>query len=311
MKLAAVFPGQGSQSIGMLSGLAEAHAEVTDTFAEASEALGYDLWKVCQEGPESQLNSTECTQPAMLTAGMAVWRVWLARGGRAPDVGAGHSLGEYTALVCAGAVAFSDAVAIVADRGRFMQDAVPHGVGAVAAILGLDDEPVFKACDEGAGDEVVRAVNFNAPGQVVIAGHTGAVDRVIDLAKAAGAKKAIKLPLSVPVHSPLMEPAAERFAARLAQVDFQVPSFPVLSNVDLAPHTSAEGIRENLAKQLHSAVRWAETVQAFDTDGVDFVVESGPGKVLAGLNRRIVRKMGIAAMFDAASIDKAIEASNG
>ena len=309
MKLAAVFPGQGSQSTGMLSELAAAHSEVTATFAEASDALGYDLWQVAQEGPESQLNSTECTQPAMLTAGMAVWRVWEARGGRRPDLLAGHSLGEYTALVVANAVEFGDAVAIVRDRGKFMQEAVPHGVGAVAAILGLDNQPVEEACAAAAGDEIVRAVNYNAPGQVVIAGHTGAIDRAIEQCREAGAKKAVKLPLSVPVHSPLMEPAAERFTARLAETEFRTPELPVINNVEVDDHTTPERIRALLARQLYSPVRWAETVAEFQGRGVDLVVESGPGKVLAGLNRRIARRMGIQAMFDPASIDQAIEAS--
>jgi [acyl-carrier-protein] S-malonyltransferase len=290
----------------MLAELAAEHGEVLETFAQASDALGYDLWKVCQEGPDTQLNSTECTQPAMLTAGMAVWRVWLAREGRKPDLLAGHSLGEYTALVCADALSFSDAVALVADRGRYMQDAVAHGVGAVAAILGLDDDPVIAACLRAEEGEVVRAVNFNAPGQVVIAGHTDAVDRAIALAQEAGAKKAVKLPLSVPVHSPLMTPAAERFAGRLSEVTFSSPTIPVLNNVDVTVHTQPERIRDLLSQQLHSPVRWADTIHAFDAAGVEMVIESGPGKVLAGLNRRVVRSMGIAAMVDVASIDKAL-----
>ncbi len=308
MKLAAVFPGQGSQSIGMLGDLAAVEPEVMETFAEASDVLGYDLWQVVQEGPESELNSTECTQPAMLTAGMAVWRVWEARGGRRPDLLAGHSLGEYTALVVAGAMAFRDAVAVVRDRGKFMQDAVPHGVGAVAAILGLDDDPVRTACLAAEQGEVVRAVNFNAPGQVVIAGHTGAIDRAIAQCREAGAKKALKLPLSVPVHSPLMEPAAERFAARLAETEFTAPSIPVVNNVEVDDHGTPERIRALLARQLYSPVRWAETIAEFEVRGVDLVVESGPGKVLAGLNRRIARKMGVQAMVDVGSIEQAIEA---
>ena len=306
MKLAAVFPGQGSQSIGMLGELADAHREVPDTFAEASEALGYDLWSICQNGPEERLNSTQCTQPAMLSAGLAVWRVWCARGGRQPEILAGHSLGEYTALVCAYALSFADAVSLVADRGRFMQDAVPHGVGAVAAILGLDDGPVVESCRQAAGDEVVRAVNFNAPGQVVIAGHSAAVDRTIELAKAAGARRAVKLSLSVPVHSPLMEPAAARLSEQLAACEVLMPTLPVLSNVDARAHTSVQGIRENLTKQLYSPVRWSDTIQAFHSQSVQVVVESGPGKVLAGLNRRVARSISAHSMFDVKSIDQAI-----
>jgi [acyl-carrier-protein] S-malonyltransferase len=306
MNFAGVFPGQGSQSVGMLAGLAAAHREVTDTFAEASEMLRYDLWRVCQTGPEEQLNRTECTQPAMLAAGTAVWRVWCVRGGPTPDVMGGHSLGEYTALVCAGGLAFADAVALVADRGRFMQEAVPYGEGAVAAILGLDDTSVIEACEEAAQGEVIRAVNFNAPGQVVVAGHTGAVERALEIARARGARKALRLPLSVPVHSPLMKPAAMRFAQRLGDCRFSVPPVPVVSNVDLHAHASVDGIRENLAKQLYSPVRWSETIEGFHRQGVALVVESGPGKVLAGLNRRIARDMRAHALVDVESIDAAI-----
>lgn len=308
MKLAAVFPGQGSQSIGMLAELAKEHAEVVETFNEASDVLAYDLWQVVQEGPPDNLNSTECTQPAMLTAGIAVWRVWLSRGGRHPDLLAGHSLGEYTALVVANSIAFSDAVAIVRDRGKFMQDAVPHGVGAVAAVLGLEDELVVSACAAVAGDEIVRAVNFNAPGQVVIAGHTGAVERAVAHCQKEGAKKAVKLPLSVPVHSPLMEPAADRFTKRLKETTFYSPEIPVINNVDVTNHTEADRIRELLRLQLFSPVRWADTVREFQNRAVDIVIESGPGKVLAGLNRRITRTMSVQGLQDTASINKTLEA---
>ena len=237
MGFAAVFPGQGSQSVGMLAELAEAFPTVESTFAEASEALGYDLWRVCREGPEEKLNSTECTQPAMLAAGVAVWRVWREQGGAAPEIMAGHSLGEYSALVCADGIAFSDAVALVAARGRYMQEAVPSGQGAVAAVIGLGDEEVEAACRAAARGDVVCPVNFNAPGQVVLAGHTGAVTRALDLAREAGARRAILLPLSVPVHSPLMEPAAERFRSRLEEVVFSTPAVPVVAAV--SPASSA------------------------------------------------------------------------
>jgi len=295
----------------MLAGLASARRTVTDTFAEASEALDYDLWDVCQNGPEERLNSTECTQPAMLSAGIAVWRVWEEQDGAVPGVLAGHSLGEYSALVCAGALPFSEAVRIVAERGRLMQEAVPHGVGAVAAILGLDDEDVRSACRDAARGEVVEAVNFNAPGQVVIAGHAGAVDRAIDVAKAAGARRAVKLPLSVPVHSSLMEPAARRFTEPLSRIPFQRPSIPVVANVSVSDHETVDGLRESLVRQLHSPVRWRETIEHFHDRGVDRLIECGPGKVLAGLNRRIVRAMAAECVCDLAGIDRAIANGQG
>ena len=308
MGLAAIFPGQGSQSIGMLADLAGAFPTVETTFAEASEVLGYDLWRVCQEGPEERLNGTECTQPAMLAAGVAVWRVWIREGGAAPAAMAGHSLGEYSALVCAGAVAFSDAVALVAARGRFMQEAVPAGEGAVAAVLGLDDAEVETACRAAEQGEVVRPVNFNAPGQVVLAGHAGAVTRAIDLAREAGARRAVLLPLSVPVHSPLMEPAAVRFRACIEEVGLSAPSLPVLANVGVEPHGDPASIRERLVRQLFSPVPWAATVRALAAQGIGSVVEPGPGRVLAGLNRRIDRGMAARAVFDPASLHAAIEA---
>ncbi len=299
-----VFPGQGSQSVGMLAELAAEHSLVQATFAEASQRLGYDLWQLVQNGPASELNRTDRTQPAMLTAGVAVWRVLRERGAPAPRLMAGHSLGEYTALVCAGAIDFADAVALVADRGRFMQEAVPQGEGAMAAILGLEDDQVRELCARVAAGEVVEAVNFNAPGQVVIAGGRAAVERAIDAAKAAGAKRALPLPVSVPSHCALMRPASERMAQRLQQVTIKAPGIPVLHNVDVGTAADAEGIRRRLVEQLYSPVRWVGTVQAMAQQDIATVVECGPGKVLAGLNKRIVRGIDAVAVFDPAGVAK-------
>ena len=308
MGIAAVFPGQGSQSVGMLADLARAFPSVEETFAEASEALGYDLWRVCQDGPEERLNATECTQPAMLAAGVAAWRVWLDQGRRRPDAMAGHSLGEYSALVCADALEFSDAVALVAARGRFMQEAVPMGEGAVAAVIGISDEDVDSACRAAEQGEVVRPVNFNAPGQVVLAGHAGAVARAIETAREAGARRALLLPLSVPVHSPLMEPAAERFRTRIEEVEFGTPRVPVIANIGLVPHGEPASIRDRLVRQLHSPVPWTGTVRRLAESGIDAILEPGPGRVLAGLNRRIERNMKVHAVFDPPSLAAAVEA---
>jgi len=312
MGFAAVFPGQGSQSVGMLAEFADAFPSVEATFAEASEALGYDLWRICREGPEEKLNATECTQPAMLAAGVAVWRVWREQGGAAPEIMAGHSLGEYSALVCADSIAFPDAVSLVAARGRYMQEAVPSGQGAVAAVIGLDDDEVEAACRAAARGEVVCPVNFNAPGQVVIAGRTEAVTRALDLAREAGARRAILLPLSVPVHSPLMEPAAERFRSRLEEVAFAAPKVPVVANIGVEPHRDPDSMRDRLVRQIHSPVPWTATIlylaSAGAGAGVDAILEPGPGRVLAGLNRRIVRGMKAHAVFDPASLGAAIEA---
>lgn len=304
--LAFIFPGQGSQAVGMLADLAGAYPTVGQTFAEASAVLGYDLWALTQDGPAEELNRTDRTQPAMLTAGVATWRVWRERGGAEPAWMAGHSLGEYTALVCAGAMDFPDAVALVEARGRFMQEAVPTGQGAMAAILGLDDEALRAVCAEAAQGEVVEPVNFNAPGQVVIAGNKAAVERAIEGAKAAGAKRALPLPVSAPSHCALMRPAAEQLAEKLSGIEIQVPRIPVLHNVDVAAADSAAGIRERLVAQLYSPVRWVETVQALAANGVTSAVECGPGKVLAGLHRRIVREMNVTALVDAASLDQAL-----
>jgi len=301
-----VFPGQGSQSVGMLAELAAGYPQVEDTFAEASAALGYDLWQLVQSGPEEMLNQTDRTQPAMLAAGVAVWRVWQQHGGMQPALMAGHSLGEYTALVCAGALDFAAAIALVAERGRCMQSAVPAGVGAMAAVLGLDDAAVAAVCAESAGDEIVSPVNFNSPGQVVIAGHAGAVERAVVAAKAAGAKRAVTLPVSVPSHCALMEPAAQAFATHLAETVIQQPTIPVLQNVDAAAHDQADDIRDNLARQLYNPVQWVMTVHAMRAQGIERIVEAGPGKVLAGLCKRIDKGIANAAVYDPASLDKAL-----
>jgi [acyl-carrier-protein] S-malonyltransferase len=308
--LSFVFPGQGSQAVGMLAELAAAYPLVGDTFAEASAALGLDLWRLVQEGPAEELNLTHNTQPAMLAAGVAVWRVWQQQGGVQPAYLAGHSLGEYTALVAGGAIAFADAVRLVAERGRLMQAAVPEGTGAMAAILGLDDDQVRAACAQAAAGEVVEAVNFNSPGQVVIAGHAGAVARAVEAAKAAGAKRAVTLPVSVPSHCALMRPAAERLAQRLASMAVRVPQIPVLHNVDVAVASTADAVRDRLARQLHSPVRWAETVKRLAAEGVTLVVEAGPGKVLAGLNKRIDKNLESVAAYDPASLAAALEAAH-
>lgn len=307
MKLGFIFPGQGSQSVGMLSALAQDYPTVEATFAEASDVLGHDLWKLVAEGPEERLNRTDITQPAMLAAGVAVWRVWQERGGAVPQVLAGHSLGEYTALVCAESVTFEVAVKLVAQRGRLMQDAVPAGEGAMAAILGLEDEQVAAACAAGAQGEVVEPVNFNSPGQVVIAGHRAAVDRALVEAKAIGAKRALHLPVSVPSHCSLMRPAAEQLAELLAAITFAAPRIPVLHNCDVDSHNETRAIQEALARQLYSPVRWSETIQRMSADGVGTVVECGPGKVLAGLNRRIDKAMRVLAVQDPESLETALE----
>ena len=306
MSLAFVFPGQGSQSVGMLSALAENNTVVQDTFAEASSVLGYDLWQLTQAGPEERLNSTDVTQPAMLAAGVACWRVWQAKKGSQPRVMAGHSLGEYTALVCAGAFAYADAVGLVAERGRLMQAAVPAGTGAMAAILGLDDDIVRNVCSEASQGDVVEAVNFNSPGQVVIAGAAAAVERATVLAKEKGAKRALILPVSVPSHCALMKPAADQLALRLGEITFQTPAIPVINNVDVAIVNDAAAIRDALARQLYQPVRWVETVSRMADEGVNMLIECGPGKVLVGLNKRIVKDMNTAAVFDPASLDAAL-----
>lgn len=308
MTLAVVFPGQGSQSVGMLAALAAQEPVVEATFAEASEVLGYDLWALCQQGPEAELGATERTQPAMLAAGVATWRVWSRHDGPPPVAMAGHSLGEYSALVCSQALDFRTAVDLVCFRGRVMQEAVPLGVGAMAAVLGLDDQDVVAACAEAAGEEVVEAVNFNAPGQVVIAGHATAVARAIETAKARGAKRAVQLPVSVPSHSSLMRGAAERLAQRLAGTALETPRIPDVYTVDVKTHSSPEGIRNALKEQLYKPVLWADTVKAMLDRGVTTIVEMGPGKVLTSLNRRIERgpQLSMLAVDDPESLAKAL-----
>jgi [acyl-carrier-protein] S-malonyltransferase len=305
--LAIVFPGQGSQSVGMLSELAASFPLVNETFARASEVLGYDLWKLTQDGPEEELNRTDRTQPAMLAAGVAVWRVWQQENGAVPGVMAGHSLGEYSALVCAGAMDFPDAISLVEERGRFMQSAVPAGVGAMAAILGLDDATVTDVCSRAAAGEVVSPVNFNSPGQVVIAGNAAAVQRAIGLAKEAGARRALPLAVSVPSHCSLMRPAAEQLAERLAQTSISTPSIPVIQNVDAARHDQPDVIRKNLEKQLFSPVQWVLSIQNMGGQGVTRIIEAGPGKVLAGLCKRIDKSITNAAVFDPASLAAALD----
>ena len=307
MSLAFVFPGQGSQSEGMLSALAAEFSEVEATYREAAEVLGYDLWDIVQNGPADKLNSTDITQPAMLAAGVAVWRVWQAKGGPQPAVLAGHSLGEYTALVCAGSLAFTDAINLVAERGRLMQAAVPAGTGAMAAVLGLEDDAVRQACSDAAAGEVLEAVNFNSPGQVVVAGNKAAVERVVALAKERGAKRALLLPVSVPSHCALMQPAAEQLATILKDVAIQAPGIPVINNADVATPSEPDAIRDALVRQLYSPVRWVETIQKMATDGVDRLLECGPGKVLVGLNKRIERNMAAQAVLDPDSLSAALK----
>lgn len=305
---ACVFPGQGSQAVGMLGSLAAAEPLVQETFAEAGEAVGYDLWSLCQTGPESELNGTDKTQPALLAAGVAVWRVWQDRGGDSPSCVAGHSLGEYTALVCAGALDFAAAVRLVEYRGLLMQEAVPVGVGAMAAILGLDDESVRAACLEGAENEVVEAVNFNSPGQVVIAGHATAVERAITIAKVRGAKRAMVLPVSVPSHCALMKPAAEKMAKRLADTPIRRPHIPVIQNATAALADDPESMRDALTRQLYSPVLWVESMRLAADRGVTRLVEMGPGKVLAGLAKRIDERMDGLSVNDPDSLAKALAA---
>ncbi|OYY93489.1 MAG: [acyl-carrier-protein] S-malonyltransferase [Hydrogenophilales bacterium 28-61-23] len=301
MKFALVFPGQGSQSVGMLAAYGDA-APMRDTFAEASDALGQDLWAMVADGPADVLNQTVNTQPVMLAAGVAVYRLWQSQGGPAPVLMAGHSLGEYTALVCAGALGFQDAVKLVRLRAEAMQSAVPEGIGAMAAVLGLDDAAVRAVCAESAQGAVLEAVNFNSPGQVVIAGDKAAVERGCALAKEKGAKRALLLPVSVPSHCALMKPAAEKLRAAMSAIEVRPPAIAVLHNADVTSHTDPDAIRDALARQLYSPVRWVETVQAMSARGVQLVAECGPGKVLAGLNKRIVEGMLGAAMADAAGL---------
>ncbi len=307
MKLALVFPGQGSQSTGMMQGFSETTI-VRDTFAEASKVLGQDLWQLAAEGPAEALDATINTQPVMLTAAYAVYRAWVAAGGPAPSVMAGHSLGEYTALVAAGVLPFADALPLVRFRAQAMQEAVPVGTGAMAAILGLDDDAVRAACAEAAQGEIVEPVNFNAPSQVVIAGHKSAVERGAAAAKARGAKRAVMLPVSAPFHSSLLQPAADRLRERMQNVVFNSPHVPVINNVDVAMIDDPQQIKAALARQACNPVRWVEIVRAMAAQGVTHVVECGPGKVLAGLIRRIDGNLQGLAVTDTASLSQALAA---
>ncbi|WKE67391.1 ACP S-malonyltransferase [Gallaecimonas kandeliae] len=295
-RTAFIFPGQGSQSVGMLAELAADFPQVLDTFKEASDVLGYDLWSLVQDGPEAVLNATERTQPALLTASVATYRVYEALGGAMPELMAGHSLGEYSALVCAGALDFKDAVALVEARGQFMQAAVPAGTGAMAAIIGLDDAAVVEGCSEAAQGDVVEAVNFNSPGQVVIAGSKAAVDRACEVLKEKGAKRALPLSVSVPSHCALMKPAAEKLAERLNQIEIKAPKVPVVNNVDVAQASDPAAIKDALVRQLFSPVRWTESVEAMAKEGVTEMFECGPGKVLCGLVKRIDKALNASAL---------------
>jgi len=304
---AAVFPGQGSQSVGMLGDLAEHYPVVRDTFDEASDILNTDLWALVETGPIETLNRTEFTQPAMLAAGVAVWRVWTAQTAARPAATAGHSLGEYSALVAAEALTFGDAVALVRERALAMQNAVPEGQGAMAALLGLEDAAVVELCAAQAGGEVLEAVNFNSPGQVVIAGSAEAVGRAIAAAREVGAKRAVLLPVSVPSHCALMKPAAERLLERLDATEFRLPLIPVLHNVHADTVTSPRALRSILAEQLYRPVRWADTVRNMRERGLDTLLEYGPGKVLTGLGKRIDRELHLLEISDSAGLAKALE----
>jgi [acyl-carrier-protein] S-malonyltransferase len=301
-KFAIVFPGQGSQSVGMLSELLAESDVVKNTFAEASDALGYDLAALVLNGPEEELNQTHRTQPALLTSSVAIYRHYLANGGELPNVMAGHSLGEYSALVCAGVIDLKDAVKLVEKRGEYMQEAVPAGTGAMYAIIGLADDAIKTACEQAANGEVVSPVNYNSPGQVVIAGHKDAVARAGELCKEAGAKRALPLAVSVPSHCELMKPAADKLAADLETIQFNTPEVPVINNVDVAKETSAEAIKHALIRQLYSPVRWTETVQAMVAEEITNSYEFGPGKVLTGLAKRIDKSMSCDAANDLASV---------
>ena len=306
-KFAMVFPGQGSQAVGMLKDLAENYPVVKSTFDEASQVLGYDLWALVQEGPAEELNKTWQTQPALLASSVAIYRVWQSINGAQPEFMAGHSLGEYSALVCAGVIDFKDAIKLVELRGKLMQEAVPSGTGAMFAIIGLDNDSIQKACEQAAQGQVVAPVNFNSPGQVVIAGNKEAVERAGALCKEAGAKRALPLAVSVPSHCALMKPAADKLAITLNDITFNTPKFAVINNVDVKVETSAEKIKAALIAQLYSPVRWTESVEEMAKQGVTMLVEMGPGKVLTGLTKRIVDSLSACAVNDKASLDVAIE----
>lgn len=306
MTLAFIFPGQGSQSVGMQADLAAAFSEVEKTYAQASEKLGYDLWDLVQNGPLEKLNETTVTQPAMLTAGIAAWNCWIAAGGAEPSQLAGHSLGEYTALVVAGTFSFDDAIVLVRRRAELMLEAVPAGNGAMAAILGLDDDAVCSVCEEAAQGDVVSAVNFNSPGQVVIAGSKAAVERAAEGAKEAGARRALMLNVSVPSHCALMKPAADKLSAAFAEIEFKTPEIPVINNVDATAYKHADDIRDGLTRQMYNPVRWVDSVQKMVAGGASQLIECGPGKVLTGLAKRIDRSLPAICIESPESIIKAM-----
>jgi len=309
MKFACVFPGQGSQSLGMMAELAEVYPIVNELFSKASKVLRYDLWKVVQEGPEEELNKTEVTQPAMLVAGVAVYEILKSKLDVEPEILAGHSLGEYTALVCAGAIEFDAAVRLVSKRGKLMQAAVPEGAGAMAAILGLDDDVVLEICDMCSDNNfAVQAVNFNSPGQVVIAGNIQAVETAMAIAKDKGAKRAVKLPVSVPSHSNLMVGAAKKLATYLKDVKIKKAStLPVIQNVAAKNYTKPVDVKKNLVKQLHNPVLWVDSVNNLIAEGVDTIIECGPGKVLIGLNKRINKEVNHFTINNVETLDKTLK----
>ncbi|MFI0488356.1 MAG: ACP S-malonyltransferase [Yersinia sp. (in: enterobacteria)] len=307
LKFAMIFPGQGSQSVGMLADLAAQFPIVEVTFNEASSVLGYDLWQLVQQGSTEELNKTWQTQPALLTASVAIWRVWQHKGGKLPALMAGHSLGEYSALVCAGVLDFKQAVGLVQLRGKLMQEAVPEGFGAMSAIIGLDNESIAKACEESAQGQIVSPVNFNSPGQVVIAGNKEAVERAGAACKVAGAKRVLPLPVSVPSHCALMKPAADKLAEALKYIEFKVPVFPVVNNVDVKAEVLPEAIRSALVRQLYNPVRWTESIEFIAAEGVELLLEVGPGKVLTGLTRRVVDTLVAASVNDVTTLTSALE----
>ena len=304
--LAFVFPGQGSQTVGMLADFAD-NEVVQNTFSEASEALGYNLWQLVAQGPAEKLNQTNFTQPALLTASVALWRLWASQSDSQPAMLAGHSLGEYSALVCSGVISLAEGVKLVEKRGEFMQASVPAGVGAMSAIIGLDDQAIIEACAKAQNEDVVAAVNFNSPGQVVIAGHKDAVERAGALCKEAGAKRVLPLPVSVPSHCALMKSAADKLAEEFNSVTFNTPQIPVVNNVDVVAETDVEAIKLALIKQLYSPVRWTETIELLAKSDISLVVEAGPGKVLQGFIKRIDKSITSASINDQASLTKALE----
>ncbi len=309
--LAFVFPGQGSQAVGMVSELADNYPEVKQVFEQASDLLSKDLWALVRNGPEEELNQTSNTQPVMLAAGVAVWQVWCKLSNVRPAWMAGHSLGEYTSLVCSDAISFEDGIKLVAARGQLMQDAVPQGEGAMAAILGLEDHEVVKICSDDVEHEIISAANFNSPGQVVIAGRTSAVERAIHAAKAAGAKRAVLLPVSVPSHCALMKPAAEKLNEYMQHIIIDTPKMTLIHNVDVASHSAPEVIRNALKEQLYKPVRWADSIRFMHDQGVTCFVECGPGKVLIGLNKRIVKNSEHFSIYNPETLNIALEQLNG